>query len=88
MGYFDDVVGGMGGNESEHGQRNAAIVCPHCQRQGSVRTKQAGMGRGISGAKATGALITEGLSVLATGLSRKEHLTPAHCDNCGSTWHF
>jgi hypothetical protein len=43
---------------------------------------------GISGGKATGAILTGGLSLLATGLSRKERLTEAHCDNCGSTWTF
>ena len=44
--------------------------------------------KGISGAKATGAVLTLGWSLLATGLSRKEQATQAHCSNCGSTWDF
>lgn len=44
--------------------------------------------KGVSGAKATGALMTGGVSLLATGLSRKEGLTQAHCEKCGSTWDF
>ena len=43
---------------------------------------------GISGAKATGALLTGGLSLLFTGLSREEEFTQAHCLTCNSTWHF
>ena len=43
---------------------------------------------GISGGKATAALLTAGISTLATGLSRKEKLTQAHCENCDSTWNF
>jgi predicted negative regulator of RcsB-dependent stress response len=70
------------------GQRNPALICPHCQTKGLVRAKAVDEKKGISGGKATGALLTGGLSVLATGLSRKEHLTQAHCDNCGSTWTF
>lgn len=65
-----------------------AMVCPHCQTKGKVRTTPVTKKKGISGAKATGAVLTGGLSVLATGLSRKENLTQAHCDNCNSTWVF
>lgn len=67
---------------------NPALVCPHCQTKGNVRTKVVNRKKGISGAKATGALLTGGLSILATGLSRKEGLTQAHCDSCNSTWDF
>jgi hypothetical protein len=70
------------------GAKNPALVCPHCQRTGNVRRTPITQKKGISGAKATGALLTGGLSVLATGLSRKEINTQAHCDNCGSTWIF
>ncbi len=73
---------------SLYGSTNPALVCPHCQTRGTVRVKVVKQKKGISGAKATGAVLTGGLSVLATGLSRKEELTQAHCDNCGSTWHF
>jgi len=67
---------------------NAQIVCPQCQRSGSVRTKKTRQKVGVSGGKATGALLTGGLSLLATGLSRKQQVTQAHCGNCGSDWTF
>jgi len=72
----------------EHEDRDLKIVCPHCQLRGGVTTKPVKLKKGISGAKATGALLTGGLSVLATGLSRKEDTTEAKCSNCGSVWHF
>lgn len=67
---------------------DAAIVCPHCQTHGRVHTKVVKRKKGVSGAKATGALLTSGVSLLVTGLSRKERCTEAHCDNCGATWDF
>src|SRR5579872_1207451 len=68
--------------------RDAQIVCPHCQAKGSVTTRHVKLKRGISGGKATGAILTAGLSILAVGLSRKEAATKATCSNCGSVWHF
>lgn len=73
---------------SAYGRRNAAMVCPHCQVRGQVRVKAVTQKRGISGSKATAAVLTAGVSMLATGLSRKERVTQAHCDNCGNTWSF
>lgn len=64
------------------------MVCPHCQTKGRVRTKQVKMKQGISGGKATGAVLTLGVSMLATGLSRKQKVTEARCGNCGAVWHF
>jgi len=64
------------------------IICPHCQQRGYVTTKKVQRKKGISGAKATGALLTGGLSIFLTGLSRKEEETEAHCSFCGATWHF
>jgi hypothetical protein len=72
----------------EWGDLNEHLICPHCQSKGTVRTKGVKRKKGISGAKATGALLTAGVSILATGLSRKESETCAHCMTCGSTWHF
>jgi hypothetical protein len=71
-----------------HGPRNRQMVCPHCQHKGEVHTKPVTAKKGVSGAKATGALLTAGVSLLATGLSRKENLTEAHCANCSATWRF
>lgn len=69
-------------------RRDALLICPHCQTKGTVTTKPTVRKVGISGGKAVGAIMTLGWSMLATGLSRKEHLTEAHCSNCGSVWHF
>jgi len=74
--------------EAHYGAVNPALVCPHCQTRGQVRLLQVRLKKGISGAKATGAVLTGGFSVLATGLSKKEEFTQAHCDNCSVTWHF
>jgi hypothetical protein len=41
---------------------------------------------GVSGGKATGAVLTGGVSMLATGLSRKEGTTEMSCGNCGTRW--
>lgn len=64
----------------------ARIVCPYCQTQGSVSTQSVRRKQGISGAKATGALMTGGMSMFATGLSRKQSMTHMQCRNCGVSW--
>src|SRR3954469_16492069 len=70
------------------GGPNPNMICPHCQFRGRVRTTSVKVKKGISGGKATAAVFTGGVSLLATGLSRKEATTRAHCDKCSSTWHF
>ena len=72
----------------EWGPVNPSMICPHCQEKGKTRTKHVVQKKGISGGKAAAALVTGGLSVLATGLSRKEGLTQAHCDACQNTWSY
>ena len=72
--------------EANYGLLNEVMTCPHCQTNGSIRTKHIVQKKGISGGKATAAVITGGLSTLAVGLSRKEDSTQAHCDNCDNTW--
>lgn len=62
------------------------LVCPHCGTKGTVRSKQVRMKKGVSGGKAAGAVLTAGLSVLATGLSRKEKVTEMRCSNCLTAW--
>lgn len=64
------------------------IFCHCCREKGHVRTQTVKKKKGISGAKATGAMLTGGLSLLATGLSRKEDTTEARCSNCGQVWHY
>lgn len=75
-------------DESLYGFINSAMLCPHCQTIGKVRTKNVTQKKGVSGGKATAALLTGGVSLLATGLSRKENSTQAHCTNCRNTWFF
>ncbi len=72
----------------EQGPISFKYVCPHCLTRGMVRTIHVKRKKGISGAKATGAVLTMGVSTLATGLSRKEDMTHATCGNCGSVWDF
>ncbi len=74
--------------EIEYGKINLAMVCPHCQIVGKIRTKEVKQKKGVSGGKATAAVLTAGVSLLAVGLSRKEGATQAHCDNCNNTWFF
>jgi DNA-directed RNA polymerase subunit M/transcription elongation factor TFIIS len=72
----------------QHGQINPALICPHCQEKGRIRTKPVKRKKGVSGGKATAAILTAGVSMLATGLSRKEQSTEAYCGKCGSKWNF
>ena len=72
----------------EHGQLHPMMLCPHCQEKGNVRTQPVKRKKGVSGGKATAAILTGGVSLLATGLSRKEQSTEAYCSNCGSKWDF
>lgn len=65
---------------------NPNLVCPHCQTRGTVTATHAIRKRGISGGKATGALFTGGVSMLATGLSRKQGVTQMVCGQCGVRW--
>src|SRR5262249_17608110 len=74
--------------EKERGPVNPAMVCPHCQTKGHIRTKLMDRKKGVSGTKATAAVLTGGVSVLATGLSRTERLTRAACGSCGNAWDF
>ena len=70
------------------GPINTAMICPHCGQRGKVRTQRVSRKKGIGGGKATAALMTGGVSMLATGLSRKEQLTSAFCGNCRNRWDF
>jgi hypothetical protein len=64
----------------------AQIICPHCHVAGGVTTTQVKVKKGISGGKATAAVLTVGFSMLATGLSRKERATNLKCSHCGMNW--
>lgn len=70
------------------GPVNCKILCPHCGTGGKVHIKKESRKVGVSGGKATGALLTAGLSLFVTGLSRKEKVTAAYCGNCEAEWSF
>src|SRR5204862_5525108 len=72
--------------QAQWGTPNPAMVCPHCQTKGAIRTKAVKHKEGVSGAKATAAVLTAGTSLLVAGLSRKENRTQAHCTTCSVTW--
>ena len=69
-------------------RKSNVLIYPHCQTQGHVTTSPIKVKTGVSGGKATAALLTGGLSLFAVGLSRKQAVTSAHCSRCGSTWMF
>jgi hypothetical protein len=75
-------------DDLSHGQLRPEMVCPHCQVKGKVHTQSVKHKKGISGGKAVGAILTGGLSILVTGLSRKERATEAYCGNCDAKWSF
>lgn len=64
------------------------MICPYCQTKGSVTTRKIKQKVGVSGGKATAALLTCGISLLGTGLSRKQEMTQANCNHCGSVYTF
>jgi hypothetical protein len=74
--------------DQEFGPKNEAMVCPHCQSKGAVRIKRVKQKQGISGGKATAALLTGGASLVAVGLSKKGEVTQAMCENCQCQWTF
>lgn len=74
--------------EAAHGPINPEMVCPHCQVKGKVRAKRVDRKAGVSGTKASAAVLTGGASVIVTGLSQSEEVTEAACDNCQSRWSF
>ena len=63
------------------------IVCPHCQTAGKVTSREVKQKQGLSGGKVTGAVLTGGISMLGTGLSRKAKVTEMKCGNCATVWH-
>lgn len=67
--------------------KNPHLKCPHCDTVGNVSSKTVKVKQGISGGKATGAVLTLGFSMLGTGLSRKQQVTEMSCSKCKTVWH-
>lgn len=70
------------------GAINPVMICPHCQTKGKVRAKTVLKKAGVSGSKASAAVLTGGASILVAGLSQEDECTAASCDECGSHWTF
>ena len=62
------------------------VVCPHCHERGEVSVRLEDRKSGISGGKATAAILTLGLSLLVAGLSEKVEFQHAWCGNCLVSW--
>jgi uncharacterized Zn finger protein (UPF0148 family) len=61
------------------GLRNGALLCPHCQTKGSMRSKE--MVRRQEVTVETGNLLRPRHEA-----SVSVNLTQLHCDSCGMTW--
>ena len=70
------------------GQLNPHIVCSQCNVTGQCRVKPIEKKVGVSGGKATAAILTGGVSLLATGLARKETVSQVTCGHCNCSWQF
>lgn len=68
------------------GPVNQEVICPHCQTRGQVRVQETTVKTGLSGGKATAALLTGGATLIATGLSSKTKSTSMACGHCHVTW--
>lgn len=86
MGFMNDVMGVLRDIVTE--PVNPNVMCPHCRHTNCVQMKREKNKNGISGGKATGAILTGGVSLLATGLSRKQWVTKCKCTHCKSQWMF
>lgn len=67
-------------------KKKPKIVCPFCQTAGRVTGVPGKRKKGISGGKATGAILTGGVSLLAVGLSKKARGLNCKCWNCDMSW--
>jgi uncharacterized membrane protein YhaH (DUF805 family) len=69
--------------DAERLRAMASIICPFCQTKGTVTTKNK---NDTSGVKATGAVLTLGMSVMLTGLHKHSTRIEASCSQCKTTW--
>ena len=69
--------------DAERRRAMASIICPFCQTKGTVTTKNK---NDTSGVKATGAVLTLGMSVMLTGLHKHSTRIEASCSQCKTTW--
>jgi hypothetical protein len=90
--FWATVMFGLGLGElvasGRRPKRNDKIVCAHCHKSGCITTSIVERKVGVSGGKATAAILTGGVSLLATGLARKELATQIKCSNCQSVYYM
>lgn len=71
---------------SPDGDNIPSLLCPHCNTKGNVYRKAVKESDGISGGKATGAILTGGTSLWLTGLSKQYEAAKLRCKSCDSRW--
>ena len=62
------------------------IECPFCHGVGTVVVQKIKKKKGVSTGKATAALLTAGISLIGTGLAKKEMVSQLTCAACNMTW--
>lgn len=63
-----------------------ALICPHCRTAGRVVVGIDQRKAGVSAGKVAGALVTSGVSLAATGVSRRQRVQTCRCGACGMSW--
>ena len=65
---------------------NPQLVCPHCQTRGQVSVWTERRAKRKTATRITGAVLTAGGSLPATGVSKKGTVQVMHCAHCDMTW--
>ena len=63
-------------------ERFARLHCRHCNTSGYCTVDTTRVKQGISGGKATAAILTGGFSLLLTGLAKKNEVQIVSCSHC------
>ena len=62
------------------------IECLYCHSSGTVVVQKVKKKKGVSPGKATAGILTLGVSLVGTGLAKKEVVSQLTCAACGMTW--
>lgn len=62
------------------------VNCPRCQGIGTVIVQKVKKKKGVSPGKLAGAVFTMGVSLVGTGLAKKEVVNQLTCTACGISW--
>jgi hypothetical protein len=74
--------------QARNRNQDAHMICPHCQKKGTVRTSSIPVKTGISGAKVGLAALFGVYTFLFTGISSYRSGTGAKCSKCGNEWQY